>query len=112
MRHLLACCLLSCVAFVVGCGRSTEAKKGDQPGGGAPERLTVDNISRIQPAGMKYVEVQQLLGGAGEPTNEDRPGLMPGNKYVWKEGNKKVFVSFSPIDGKASGVAWEGFGGK
>jgi len=37
---------------------------------------------------------------------------MPGDKYVWKEGNRKVYVSLNPINGKANGVAWEGFGGR
>ena len=110
MHRLLPCSFILSVLVLVGCGRSTEDKSKDQRGGGTPERLTVDNVARI--AGMKNIEVQKLHGGPGEPTNEERPGLMPGNKYVWKEGNKKVYVSFKPIDGKANGVAWEGFGGK
>jgi hypothetical protein len=51
------------------------------------------------------------LGGAGEMTNEDEPGLGPGNKWVFTEDNKKAYVSVD-INGRVNGVAWEGFGGK
>jgi hypothetical protein len=101
----------------VGCSGSKEdnkdGEKKDDPNDRAPPtRLTMDNIGRIQSGMMSYTDVQQLLGGPGEPTNEDRAELMPGNKYLWKDGSKKVFVSFDVTSGKANGMAWEGFGGK
>jgi hypothetical protein len=112
MHRLLICLIVLCIHLGLGCGGSPEAKKDDQRGGAAPERCTLDNVARIQQEQMNYAGVCQVLAGSGESTNEDRPGLMPGNKYVWKEGNKKVYVSFNPLDGKANGVSWEGFGGK
>ena len=60
---------------------------------------------------ITLADVKQATGTDGEPTNDEKPGLTPGNKFVWKEDNKKLYVSFGP-DGKANGVAWEGFAGK
>jgi hypothetical protein len=112
MHRLLPCSLLLCAAVVVGCGGSREDQKSDERGAAPPDRMTIENVARIQREELNYPGVQQIFAGPGEPTNEDRPGLMPGNRYVWKDGNRKVFVSFNPINGKANGVSWEGFGGK
>jgi hypothetical protein len=118
MRRLFPGCLLLCAALFLGCGSSDADKKADKKNGAAAapgparERITVETLGRIRIGDSKYPDVCQILTGSGEPTNVDKPGLMGGNKYVWTEGNKKVYVSFSPIDHKANGISWEGFGGK
>jgi len=101
------------LALAAGCGSSsstTDNNPGDQKSAGSG-RLTIENVSRIQAEQMNYNGAVQMFAAQGEPTNEEKPGLMPGSKYVWKEGGKKVYVSFG-LDGKANGVAWEGFAGK
>lgn len=114
MYRLLPCFFILCVALVVGCNKgSKDEPKSDQQGTKpTPERMTADNVYRIRNEEMTLPLVQQMLGGPGEPTNDEKPGLVGGTKYVWKEGNKKVYVSFDPIKNKANGVAWEGFAGR
>jgi hypothetical protein len=31
---------------------------------------------------------------------------------MWTKGNKKAYVSFDVVTGKANGIAWKGFGGR
>jgi hypothetical protein len=112
MQRLFLCSCVLCVTASVGCGGSREEKKDAPQEARDPERMTLDNVARIRNQELNYTGVVQVFAKPGEPTNEDKPGLMPGNRYVWREGNKKVYVSFNPINGKANGVAWEGFGGR
>lgn len=114
MRVVFCACLFAlCLAATVGCGSKKEAsqnnpsdmKPGPTPGG----KLTMDNVKRIQIGTTTLNDAKQTFGSAGEPTNDEKPGLMPGNKYVWKEDPKKVYISFGQ-DGKANGIAMEGFG--
>jgi hypothetical protein len=44
-----------------------------------------------------------ILGGVGKPTNEEIPGLGLGEKMVWEEDGKKVYVNFD-LKGKVTGV--------
>jgi hypothetical protein len=107
------------VGLVIGCEKKStptgDSKPPDPSGtskGGPPGGfLTVESVSRIKPGMSTLADAQQTFGSPGEATNDEKPGLMPGNKYVWKEDTKKVYVSFGQ-DGKANGVSWEGFGGK
>jgi hypothetical protein len=111
--------LILCVVLTVGCEKKSTSTGGGKPpdpvggskGGPPGGFLTMENVSRIQIGVSTLADAKQTFGGSGEPTNEEKPGLMAGNKYVWKHENKKVYVSFGQ-DGKANGISWEGFGGK
>ena len=116
MRCAFAFALAACLALSAGCGK--KGGPGDDnpadPKGGLPagaSKLTLDNVKRIQIGVSTLNDARQTFGGQGELTNDDKPGLGTGSKWVWKEDNKKVYVSIG-IDAKATGVAWEGFGGK
>ena len=58
---------------------------------------------------MDKNQVTAILGGFGKPTNDELPGLIGGDKMVWEEDGRKVYVSFDPLSKKVSGVAKKGF---
>lgn len=111
MFRFRVCLLVLCFVASVGCGKSGNSSAPEQPKNEPIERMTVENTNRIVSQQMDYNGVVQMFATQGEGTNEEKSGLMPGNKFVWKEGTKKVYVSFG-LNGKANGVAWEGFGGR
>ena len=120
MLTFRVCLLALFVGLVIGCdkkstptgdGKPPEKMPGSSKGGPPGGFLTMENVGRIQIGMSTLADAHQTFGGPGEPTNEEKPGLMPGNKYMWKHDTKKVYVSFGH-DGKANGVSWEGFGGK
>lgn len=102
-------------ALAAGCGSKTES--GDNKSGGdakpkaAGTKLTLDNLGRLQPGMSTLNDAKQTFGVNCEMTNDEKPGLGQGSRWVWKEDNRKVYVSID-INGKVSGVAWEGFDGR
>ena len=118
MNCVRACLFLVCLALV-GCGKTgptdpggpppppAQGSKGGPPGG----RRTIDNVGRIQIGMSTLNDAKQMFGVDAQMTNDEKPGLGAGSRWVWKEDNKKVYVSIG-IDGKATGVAWEGFAGR
>jgi len=101
-----------CLVLVAGCGSKTntsEDKPAEPKASAAPSKFTMESLRQIELGASTYNDVVRIFGGVqGERTNEEKPGLLPGNKFVWKEENKKVYVSFSTVNG----LAWEGFAGK
>ena len=111
MKCLFALLFVAGVGVASGCSGSTQDKKGDKSNdGGKRSYLTDDNVGTIskQVGIMDKNQVTAILGGFGKPTNEDVPGLIGGDKMVWEEDGRKVYVSFD-LKGKVSGVAKKGF---
>ena len=114
MNGFRACSFLLLVALAVGCskGDKKDPTNNDPKGGpAAGGKLTAENVGRIQKGVSTLEDVRQIFGSRGEMTNDQKPGLGEGSRWVWKEDNRKVYVSID-INAKVSGVAWEGFGGK
>jgi hypothetical protein len=106
--------LLVLLVSGAGCGSKTdptENKPADSKPPAPATKLTLDNLNRIQIGMSTLTDAQQIFGGQGEATNEEKPGLGMGGKMVWKDGPRKVYVSFG-YDGKANGRTWEGFDGR
>jgi hypothetical protein len=121
MRSVRVFALVAVLVSVAGCG-SKDAPTADSgpPAGysgsksgppGGTSKLTLDNLKRIQIGGSTLDDARQTFGGPGEMTNDEKPGLGMGSKWMWKDGERKVYVSIG-IDGKATGAAWEGFDGR
>ena len=113
MYQLRAFSFAVVVALAAGCSKGDKENTGgaDRKGGPAVGKLTTENMARIRPGLSNLNEVRQIFGSSGEMTNDEKPGLLTGNRFVWKEDGKKAYVSIG-IDGNVNGVAWEGFGGK
>ncbi|MCI0702641.1 MAG: hypothetical protein L0241_16275 [Planctomycetia bacterium] len=116
MSRLCLPLLVVCVALVVGCGKSEKTETpapGDPKPNTPPSKFTMESLRQIELGVSTYNDVVRIFGGVqGERTNEEKQGLGQGNKFVWKEENKKVYVSFSTVNEKVNGLAWEGFAGK
>lgn len=112
MNRLLTVFVVVGVILAGGCSGSSQDKKDDKKAdGGKRSYLTDENFGTIskQVGIMDKNQVTAILGGFGKPTNDELPGLIGGDKLVWEEEGRKVYVSFDPLSKKVSGVATKGF---
>ena len=74
---------------------------------GCGKKVSKENYDKIQ-VGMTVAEVEDILGkGEKESAGAEVGGIeLTGQVYVWKDGEKKVTVTFK--DGKAVGMTQSG----
>ena len=110
MNRLSSVLFLVAVVLAGGCSGSSDKKDDKKSDGGKRSYLTDENFAQIAKHAGIYdkPQVSAILGGSGKPTNDELPGLVGGDKLVWEEDGRKMYVSFD-FKGKVSGVAKKRF---